>query len=349
MKFFNNVLVHVILAASTITAFDPQEDDSKGPKSLRGKKKVGTDRRRGLKGSKGDDPHAWYPEHNPWQPDTNPWAPEPDPWYPESDPWYPKEDDYVEPDPWYPEPDPWEKGDDNNVPEEPNPWYPEPEKKAKGSKSTKSGGKGGGYPKKSPPVYPEYHDDCRYYKIKLGALQPPASATFPTDGGSELGATFIYNSPLFEDPGLTVPVGGADNPAAFVTGSCTRFQQSMPVEGTNNTVAGAGGCDWTYTINIDGLEGTLEVSGELFDAVKSTMTIVGGTEAFIGAVGQAEYIPSPEGATLDIFTHVDYYNVTAIVYMKECDPTRWKWWQNHGGYWDWYGKGKAQNGYGHGW
>jgi hypothetical protein len=242
------------------------------------------------------------------------------------------------PDPWAPEP--WE----------PEPWKPvkKPKlkkflayKKAKGAKGSKSSkGKGGGHggdyhPWDPEPVPPHYHPkECKHFKIKLGAIQAPAQATVPTDGGASLGAEFIYNSPLFEDAGLTTPVGDPNEPSAFVTGVCTRFQESMPVEGTDNTIAGAGSCDWTYTLNIDGLEGTMEVSGELFDSVKSTLSITGGTNVFVGAAGQLELIPSPTG-NIDIFTGVDYYNISAVVFIEECDPTYWTWWKNHRGYWDW--------------
>jgi hypothetical protein len=199
-----------------------------------------------------------------------------------------------------------------------HPWYPEPS-----------------VPPHNHPVPPHNHpEECKHFKIKFGAIQAPAQETVPADGGASNGAEFIYNSPLFEDAGLTTPVGDPNEPAAFVTGVCIRFQESMSVEGTDNTIAGAGSCDWTYTLNIDGLEGTLEVSGELFDSVKSTLSITGGTNGFVGAEGQVELIPSPTG-NIDIFTGVDYYNVSAVVYIEECEAQYWKWWENHRGYWDW--------------
>jgi len=381
MKFFNNALVYVTLAASAVAAAEKQiVDNTKAAKSLRGRKK-GNDRRRGLKGAKGGEggARAWSPD--PWNPD--PWAPveNPDPWAPveNPDPWAPVENpDPWEPEPWNPdpwEPEPWYSSEDDEYPGDdyvnpdpwnPSPWEPEPEpwspkkekiqewlvkkKAAKGVKGTK--GDDDEYDPWNPDPWepspwepkPPPYDGCKYFKIKLGALQSPSQETIPSDGGANVGAEFIYNSPLFEDTALTVPIGGTENPIAFVTGVCTRFQASRPVEGTNNTIAGAGSCDWTYTFEIEGLEGTLEVSGELFDSVKSTLSIVGGTNVFVGAAGQLELIPSPEGANIDIFTGVNYYNVSAIVYIKECEPDHWTWWKNHRGYWDWSGYGGGYGG-----
>jgi hypothetical protein len=188
-------------------------------------------------------------------------------------------------------------------------------KGSKGGKGTKGGSKGGGG--KSKGGY-----DCDWYKVVLHALQKPSQANFPPgDDINELGHSFIYNSPLYENEALTIPVGGVDNPSAFVSGSCVRFQASSPVAGTENTVAGAGGCDWTYAIALGEHDGTIEVSGELFDSVQSTMSVVGGTGVFIGAEGQVEYIPTyaPDAGT-DVFTEATFYNMTAIVYIKVCDP-----------------------------
>ena len=61
MKFFNNAIVHIILAASTVAASkEAIIDDTKAAKSLRGKNN-GSDKRRGLKSAKSDDPSAWEP------------------------------------------------------------------------------------------------------------------------------------------------------------------------------------------------------------------------------------------------------------------------------------------------
>jgi hypothetical protein len=366
MKFFNSAIVHIILAASTVAASkEAIIDDTKAAKSLRGKNN-GSDKRRGLKSAKSDDPSAWEPAPDPWAPAPDPWYPsddyvEPDPWGPAPDPWYPS-DDYVEPDPWAPAPDPWYPSDDYVEPDPwapaPDPWYPEPDpwapkpkhpkikkllmqkaaKGAKGSKSMKGQDYDPWYPTDDyvEPVPPHRHpEQCKYFKIKLGAIQAPSQETIGT--AADLGAEFIYNSPLFEDANLTDPVGpDPNNPDAFVTGICTRFQQSRELEG-GDVIAGAGQCDWTYTINVDGLEGTLQVEGEVFDSVKSTLAITGGTNVFVGAAGQLEMIPSPEGTNIDIFTEVNYYNISAVVYIQECDPTHYTWWKNHQGYWDWNG------------
>lgn len=202
-------------------------------------------------------------------------------------------------------------------------WYPGKggkgtSKGGKGGKGTKSGskgagGKGGGS---------KGGHECEWYKVILNALQPPSTANFPETGDANvLGHAFIYNSPLYDDEALTIPVGGLDTPGFFVTGSCVRFQSSSPVAGTEDTIAGAGGCDWTYTITLDKLEGTVAVTGELFDSVESTMAIVGGTGMFIGAEGQVDYIPTyAPGAGTDIFTDASYYNMTAALHFKVCDP-----------------------------
>jgi hypothetical protein len=88
-------------------------------------------------------------------------------------------------------------------------------------------------------------------------------------------------------------------------------------------VAGAGQCDWMYTISLDGLlEGTIEVSGEVFDSVKSTLSITGGTNDFVGAAGQVEIIPLPESTNLDVYTEANYYSMTATVLLQECKD--WK-------------------------
>ena len=328
-------------------------------------------------------PDPWQPAPDPWQPAPDPWQPAPDPWYPSDDyvepdpwnpdPWYPS-DDYVEPDPW--NPDPWYSGDGDDHYVEPDPWNPDPwapepdpwapkpkpknpkiqkwlkQKAAKGAKGAKSSkGQDRGdydpwYPEHPEPVPPHQHpEQCKYFKIRLGAYQNISQATVGT--AADLGAEFIYNSPLFEDAALTDPVGAdSSNPDAFVTGICTRFQQTVDL-GNGDVIAGAGQCDWTYTINIEGLQGTVQVTGEVFDSVKSTLSITGGTNVFVGASGQMEMIPSPEGSNLDIFTEVDYYNISAVVYIKECDPTHWTWWKNHPGYWNWNGYAKG-SGYGHG-
>lgn len=298
----------------------------------------------------------------------DPWEEPGDDDYHEYDPWeepgdddhygYSDDDDHYEHDPWG-EPDPWK----------PEPWkpsaHPKPKiqkwlatKKAKGSKSAKSKGDSGGY---YPPDHPwgppdhEHPDQCKYFKLRLGALQAPSNITVPEGGGANLGAEFIYNAPLFmsfdsANGFLTDPIGTmpSDDPYAYMTGICTRFQERVDL-GNGDVFAGGGHCDWTYTLNVEGLNGTVEVSGELFDSVKSTMSITGGSNNFIGAAGQVELIPSPPGDDIDIFTGVDFYNVSALLYIKDCDPAHWKWWKNKRGYWDWYGKGKGHHGYGYGW
>jgi hypothetical protein len=191
-------------------------------------------------------------------------------------------------------------------------WVDEPGREGKGK-----GGKGG----KGSEGESEGGYECEWHKVVLNALQPPSVSNFPVDGDINVhGHSFIYNSPLFEDEALTIPAGGLAAPGAFVTGSCVRFQASELTD-TGDTVAGAGGCDWTYSISLGNLDGTLAVSGELFDSVRSTMSILGGTGMFIGAEGQADYIPTyAPGAGTDIFTDATYYNMTAFVHFKVCDP-----------------------------
>jgi hypothetical protein len=173
------------------------------------------------------------------------------------------------------------------------------------------------YPKVVPPRHHE--QTCSYFKFEFGAFQAPSQETIGT--APDLGAEFIYNSPLFEDEDLTNPVGNDVSPSLFVTGVCTRFQERTElVDG--DVIAGAGQCDWTYTISLDGLEGTIEVSGEVFDSVKSTLSITGGTNYFVGAAGQVEIIPSPESTDLDVFTEANYYSMTATVLLQECKD--WK-------------------------
>jgi hypothetical protein len=192
-----------------------------------------------------------------------------------------------------------------------------------GGKGTKSGSKGGkGKGGKSKGGGSHGGHECEWYMVILNALQPPSAATFPENGDvNDIGTSFIYNSPLFDDEALTIPVGGVDTPGFFVTGSCVRFQASSSVAGTEDVIAGAGGCDWTYTISLDKLEGTVAVTGELFDSVESTMAIVGGTGMFIGAEGEVGYIPTyAPGAGTDVFTDASYYNMTAALHFKVCDP-----------------------------
>lgn len=90
----------------------------------------------------------------------------------------------------------------------------------------------------------------------------------------DLGAEFIYSSPLFEDEDLTDPVGNDFSPSLFVSGVCTRFQERIELEDGDFIAPGAGQCDWTYSIiSLDGLEGTIEVSGEVFDSVKNFLSM----------------------------------------------------------------------------
>jgi hypothetical protein len=174
--------------------------------------------------------------------------------------------------------------------------------KGKGTKSTKSKGyhSKGGY-------------GCKWYKVVLRGFQEPATFSFPAvppANPNTPGQSFIYNSDIWANPTLNTPAN------IYVSGDCVRFQAAT----TNPEVAGAGSCDFTYTVELDHLVGTFEVSGELFDQVASTMAITGGTEIFVGAAGQVEYLPNyaPGATSFDVFDDALYYNMTAHILIYLC-------------------------------
>ena len=115
-----------------------------------------------------------------------------------------------------------------------------------------------------------------------------------------IGAVYIFQDSLF-DLNLTALNG------TFVAGLCTRTQQ-LQVIGNNNTLVGAGYCQFTFTVS-DGLSAvTFNAQGEIFDVLGGTLAINGGTGALRGAYGELELVPFyAETAQTDVFIEAALY------------------------------------------
>lgn len=122
----------------------------------------------------------------------------------------------------------------------------------------------------------------------------------PTPNVNLLGGQYVYNAQLSRNEALTEPF--EDGTAAFVTGTCTRFQ-NLEITDDGNRILGAGLCQFVVTVvTSDSLSGSMIVQGELFDVIPSEFSITGGTGDFDGARGKVSFTPFYENGGTDVFT-----------------------------------------------
>ena len=306
MKVFHSLMLMSVMTPVLVASTPMKRIVTKNeatPGGVRGST-AGRGSPRRLKGEKYPK-EPYYPDdhyygEDPYQP--KPWSPGPQPWYPE-DPYYPGGDG---------------KGGKKS------------KKKSKGGgmMGGKGGGKGGGASKRPPthpsepehPIYPPT-GECIWYKLDVTGFSSGSQAVFPPDANiNDIGVEFTYNGAIFEDSALTIPVGGLDSPSQFLTGVCTRFQ-SQAMDNMNNTIVGAGTCQFTVTTVLVDVEGTIQLAGELFDITPSTLSITGGTDFFVGASGQVSIVPEyAEGTGTDVFTQATYYAWSGFILFEVCDP-----------------------------